>query len=94
VALVAFDNTNREVVPATGHTHPATNVTRGSGRREVVYRDANGKTWSAIVIGPGSASGVRLEVHGLRRGGQTHILDNVPAATTMKDTGAYFNRFQ
>jgi hypothetical protein len=91
--LQTHNNANRAVVPATGHTHPATNVTRGSGHREVAYRTATGKTFSAIIIGPGSSSGVRLEIHDLRRGGQTHILDNVPAATTMKSVNAYFSRF-
>jgi hypothetical protein len=85
-------NTNRAVVPAVGHTHPATNVTRGSGHREVAYRDTKGRTWAAMIIGPGSVSGVRLELHSRRRGGQTHILDNIGPATTVKSTNAYFSR--
>lgn len=91
MSLKAIDRTKTTQVPATGATHPQTNISRGSGRREVAYRDARGKTFSAVVIAPGSSSGLMLEIHAFRRGGQSHIIDNVPLATTMKSTGAYFN---
>jgi hypothetical protein len=61
-------------------------VTRGSGRRQVVYRDAAGKFWDAKVISAGSASGLLLEVVGIGR------FDNVAVATAMKQNSRYYTR--
>jgi hypothetical protein len=59
------------------------------GYRTVSYRDASGATMNATVIGAGTASGLKLSI---RNGGGVRIIDNVPKATTMKSTGAYFSR--
>jgi len=92
--LRSLTNTNRAFVPAVGHTHPATSLTRGSGRRTVVYRNLSGRTFEAIVIGPGSSSGLRLMIPALRmKGPGVYIKDNVAAATTMKQTDRYFDRW-
>jgi hypothetical protein len=61
-----------------------------AGFRSVVYRDTNGKTWEGKVIGPGSVSGLMLELVSLRTDRASRIRDDVPPATTMKSTNAYF----
>lgn len=92
--LITIPNTNRQHVPATGHTHPATNVTRGHGRRSVVYRATTGRTFEAIVIGPGSSSGLRLMIPALRmKGPSVYIKDNIGPATTVKSTNCYIDRW-
>ena len=92
--LRAVTNTNRRNVPATGATHPRTNVVRGHGHRSIMYRDTNGKSWEAIIIGPGSASGLLLEIPALRmKGVSVWRKDNVAPATTVKSTNAYFDRW-
>jgi hypothetical protein len=53
----------------------------------VGYRNARGTMMDAIVIGPGTNSGVKLRL--LAR---DVVVDDVPKATTMKSTGAYFLR--
>ena len=62
-----------------------------AGRRSVVYRATSGKTFEAKVIGPGSSSGLKLELVSLfTRSRAARTVDNVPKATTMKSTNAYF----
>jgi hypothetical protein len=60
----------------------------------VKYRDAQGKSHNAIVLGQGTASGLKLRLPhvttGGALGGSSQIIDNVPAATGQKDTNAYF----
>lgn len=60
-----------------------------AGRMTVQYRDASGNTMNASVIGQGTNSGLKLSV---RNGGAVRIIDDVPKATTVKSTGAYFDR--
>jgi len=92
--LRSLTNTNRAFVPLTGTTHPVTNVTRGSARRSVIYRATTGKTFEAIVIGPGSVSGVRLMIPALRmKGTSVYLKDNVAPATTIKQTNCYVDRW-
>lgn len=63
------------------------------GARSVFYRDANGKTRAAVVIGEGSTSGVKLKVGSLRNAGNaSSVKDNVLLATGLKQTNVYFNR--
>lgn len=57
---------------------------KDQGNRVVGFRDGNGKMRSAYMIGDGSVSGIKL------KWGNT-IVDNVPLATTVKSTGAYFD---
>lgn len=62
-----------------------------AGRRSVVYRATSGKTFEGKVLGAGSVSGLKLELvsmYGKSRA--SRIVDNVPKATTMKSTNAYF----
>jgi len=48
---------------------------------------ASGKTVEAVIIGPGSASGLKLMIPSFRmKGASVFILDNVPPATTIKQT--------
>lgn len=60
-----------------------------SGKGHVEYRDAKGKTLSCTVLSPGSVSGLKLNVDTYPT---TRIIDNVPAATGLKQTGVYFSR--
>jgi hypothetical protein len=80
--LVTLDQATQR--PPTGG---ARNTTRGSGRRDVTYRDAQGKEWGAKVIAAGSVSGLLLEVIGLGR------IDNVAVATAINQNSRYYNRF-
>jgi hypothetical protein len=57
-----------------------------SGSIVVGYRDTNGRTRNAKVLGPGGTSGVKLQV--IVTG---EIIDNVAAATAKNQTGVYFS---
>jgi hypothetical protein len=61
-----------------------------AGKMVVTYRDANGKMRDATVVSAGTSSGLKLAL-GAHQG---LIVDNVPKATTVKSTGAYFYRTQ
>lgn len=61
-----------------------------SGRMHATYRDVRGNTLAATVLGPGSVSGLKLNID--THGGGTRILDNVPAATGLKQVGRYHIR--
>lgn len=69
---------------------------RTSGRLNVTYRNAAGKTFQAVVVGPGTGSGLLLKLrfpaNAFTAGVTT--LDNVPAATTPKTNSAYISRNQ
>jgi hypothetical protein len=69
-----------------------TDKSRG-GRRTVTYRDANGKTWDALVLGEGTNSGVMLELVSMRGPRADRIRDDVPLGTDVKDTEVYFRRW-
>jgi len=81
-------------MPLKDHrTRISTVATKGrlptSGRYHVEYRDVSGKKLSATVIGPGTSSGLKLNID---THVNTRIIDNVPAATSLKSTNAYFSR--
>ncbi|HVI77435.1 MAG TPA: hypothetical protein VM715_04615 [Candidatus Acidoferrum sp.] len=57
------------------------------GEQHVVYRDFKGSTYDAQVLGPGTTTGVKLQVW---RGTGHSVIDNVPKATTPKSTNVYF----
>lgn len=59
-----------------------------SGRRDVVYRDTAGRSWDALVVDQGTASGLLLRI----TSDNGRQVDNVAKATTMKSTNAYFSR--
>ncbi len=61
---------------------------RGSGRRTVIYRDAAGRTWSALVVAKGSSSGLKLKIESA---GNVRVIDNVALATTFAQTNRYRN---
>ena len=67
-----------------------------SGRRTVSYRMPSGRTKNATVLGQGTGSGLKLLIPGGTDAvsGRTgaRVVDNVAAATTMKQTGVYFSR--
>lgn len=56
-----------------------------AGRRVVVYMDAKGKTYDAIVLGAGTSSGLKLKL------AHPHatILDNVAKATNEGSVSCY-----
>jgi hypothetical protein len=60
-----------------------------AGQMTVQYRDTTGSTMNATVIGQGTNSGLKLQI---RNSGAVRIIDDVPKATTVKSTGAYFSR--
>jgi len=68
----------------------ATNVPT-AGFRTVVYRDSRGHTWDAKVLGPGTVSGLKLELVSLRTARTSRIVDDVGPATTIKATGKHFS---
>jgi len=78
-------NDHRTKVAARGNGRMNT-----SGYRHVEYRDAKGKTLAATVIGPGTSSGLKLNID--TAGNNTRIIDNVAAATSLKQTNVYFSR--
>lgn len=55
-----------------------------SGRMAVRYIDSNRRSRMAIVLGPGTTSGLKLAVE---PGGR--IVDNVPLSTTRTSTNSY-----
>jgi hypothetical protein len=55
-----------------------------SGKVNVRYRDAKGTTRQAIVVGPGTTSGLKIRVRFVG------IFDNVPLATSPNQTNVYF----
>jgi hypothetical protein len=61
-----------------------------SGKYHVEYRDGKGTTLAATVLGPGTVSGLKLNID--TSGGNTRIIDNVAAATGLKQTNVYFLR--
>lgn len=58
-----------------------------AGRMNVRYRNASGESFNATVISAGGSSGLKLRV-----GSNARVIDNVPAATGMKDVNCYFSR--
>lgn len=60
-----------------------------AGRMRVSYRDAKGNTMDALVLGAGSVSGVKIKI---MSGSPSRIIDNVAAATGLKQTNVYFSR--
>jgi len=60
----------------------------GSGRRTVTYRDAAGRRFDAVVMGPGSSSGAKLRVPEKNNG----VFDNVAKATALTQTNVYMTR--
>jgi hypothetical protein len=62
----------------------------GGGRKTVAYRNAAGETEEALVVGPGSVSGLELCLVNRR---PRVYLDNVALATTVKGTNVYFDRW-
>lgn len=55
-----------------------------SGWRTVVYRDANGNSWDAVIVGPGSGSGYKIRL----TSDANRIVDNVAKATATHGTNA------
>jgi hypothetical protein len=67
-----------------------------AGRMNVTYRNAVGESFQALVVGPGTSSGLKLMLRyqaSANTPGPT-TLDNVPAATTPKSLSAYISRNQ
>jgi hypothetical protein len=65
-----------------------------AGRMTVSYRNAAGKTFDALVVGGGTASGLKLVIRNPASAttpGST-VLDNVPVATTVKSLSSYTAR--
>lgn len=58
------------------------------GRRNVVYRDTDGKTYAAIVTARTSATVVTLMI---RCGGMKRTIASVAQATSPKQTNVWFN---
>jgi hypothetical protein len=81
------DNTKTTFTPPS----VGTNTLRGHGHRTVRYRDARGTSYEALVMAPGTTSGLQLQLTSHPRRG---ILDNVQPATAKTDTGKYFDRSQ
>lgn len=63
-----------------------------AGRQNVSYRDVNGKSQDASVLGPGTGSGLKLRLASRNGNGTAEIVDNVAAATSAKQTNVYFSR--
>jgi len=70
-----------------------------AGRMRVSYRDASGNTQDAVVVGPGTSSGLKIVIRVPSTVGTlaaplsgNQVLDNVPAATTVKQLSAYTAR--
>jgi len=59
-----------------------------AGLRNCTYRDVDGNTWNAVVLGGGSASGLKLRI----TSDKNRVVDNVPKATGLKQTNVYFLR--
>jgi hypothetical protein len=87
MANVALDRTKGTIVPASDGLQ----TSRGTARRSVSYRDVNGKRHDAVVVAPGSASGLKLAIWGQGNGGQRRVIDNVAIATARTQTNVYFN---
>jgi len=67
-------------------TAPVTTRAKG-GFRTATYRDAQGRTWGSLIIGPGSTSGYKVRItsrRGIGGGATGCFVDNVPLATAMK----------
>lgn len=62
---------------------------KSAGHMRVVYVDAKGRTREAKVLGPGTASGLKLQI---MSGAKRSIIDNVPKATAVNSTQAYITR--
>lgn len=77
-------NNHRTRTAATGNGRRQT-----SGKYHVEYRDVDGSTLAATVLGPGTSSGLKLNIDSHVN---TRIIDNVAAATGLKQTGVYFSR--
>lgn len=56
-----------------------------SGHYSAIYRNAKGNTFGAKVIGPGTASGLKIRT-------SAGVLDNVAAITALGQTGVYVAR--
>lgn len=59
------------------------------GRRSVVYRDTDGKTYSGIITNRDSATQADLVI---RMGGTKVVKNNVSVATSSKQTNVFFFR--
>jgi hypothetical protein len=65
----------------------------GGGRKTVQYRDTRGRTHDALVTSAGTGDTVNLRIRDRARGVvASQIIANVPLATSMKSTNAYFQR--
>lgn len=66
------------------------------GKKTVKYRDSRGRTFDAVVTGPGTGQTLNLRIRDFdRKVIANQILANVPLATAIKgagSTGVYFNR--
>jgi hypothetical protein len=62
-------------------------VLKKQGRRVVIYRDTDGKTYSGIIITRDSATQADLHIW---RGGRRAVVNNVPVATAPKQTGRFW----
>jgi hypothetical protein len=89
MAQVALDRTKTTEVPTTDGLQ----TSRPSARRTVKYRDVNGKTHDAVVVAPGSSSGLKLAIWGQGSGvgEQRRVIDNVALMTSRTQTNVYWN---
>jgi hypothetical protein len=88
IVALGTDNNNR---PASG----GKKVTRGSGRRSVIYVDAAGRRFNAVAYSKGTSSGLKLKIESYgNAGASAKFIDNVPLLTTKGQTGRYINRLQ
>lgn len=58
-----------------------------AGRKNVIYIDTRRRTRNALILGQGTASGLKLSVPSLNA-----IIDNVPLAASRTSTNCYMSR--
>jgi hypothetical protein len=59
-----------------------------SGSITVSYRDTKGRRHDAVVVGPGTSSGLKLRIRG--QGSAIRVIDNVALGTARNQTNVYF----
>jgi hypothetical protein len=72
-------------------TASPTKFRNGGGYTSVTYRKPTGQFVSARIIGPGTASGIKIRLEGTGAPA-VRILDNVALMTAKTQTGVYLNR--
>jgi hypothetical protein len=69
---------------------PIPTVLKKQGRRNVIYRNGGGRSWSGYITNRDSATQADIVIW---RGGKRFVITNVPVATThAKQTGVFYFR--